>query len=189
MREPKKPRKTGSGAQHRVVEEIRVKQILGEMLELILNSSEAEIKKVMNSASWGIKKAILVEALELGHIERANNLATQILNLTEVKEKKVTGDIGFQIDNNVRVLMAEITDVPYEVLAQRAEQLRELKRVGACADRRGDVPTKSGDVLLVEDGTVQGSSGTVRKRNAKSGANSSTAKSSKGNSRGNTRKH
>jgi hypothetical protein len=168
VRQPKKPRKDGGGTQHRIVEQIRVKQILGEVLELILNSDESQIKRIMNSASWQIKKAILVEALELGHIEKASNLATQILNLTEVKEKKLTGDIGLNVDNNIRVLMAEITDVPYEILAQRAEQLRELRRIGASADRGGDVSAESGELLLVEDEPVQRQAGTVRKRNAKS---------------------
>jgi hypothetical protein len=70
-----------------MVEQIRVKQILGDVLELVLNAtSPAQLKKVLNSSAWQIKKAVLVEALELGHIDRANTLATQILNLTEVKE-------------------------------------------------------------------------------------------------------
>ncbi len=157
MRQPKKQRKDGSMQTHRMVEEIRVKQILGEVLELVLNAtSPAQLKKVLNSASWQIKKAILVEALELGHIERANNLATQILNLTEVKEKKLSGGFGIDINQNLQILMAEITDVPFEALADRARQLADTKLIGTGADRGRDEASESGEILLVEDGAVQG---------------------------------
>ena len=157
MRQPKKQRKDGSAQTHRMVEEIRVKQILGDVLELVLNAtSPAQLKKVLNSASWQIKKAILVEALELGHIERANNLATQILNLTEVKEKKLSGGFGVDINQNLQILMAEITDVPFEALADRARQLADIKLIGTGADRGRDEASESGEVLLVEDGPVQG---------------------------------
>jgi hypothetical protein len=140
-----------------MVEHIRVKQILGDVLELVLSAtSPAQLKKVLNSASWSIKKAILVEALELGHIERANNLATQILNLTEVKEKRLSGGIGIDINQNLQILMAEITDVPFEALEQRARQLRDVKLLGTGSDRGGDEASESGEVLLVEDGAVQG---------------------------------
>jgi len=140
-----------------MVENIRVKQILGEVLELVLNAtSAAQLKKVLNSASWQIKKAILVESLELGHIERANNLATQILNLTEVKEKKLSGGFGIDINQNLQILMAEITDVPFEALEERARQLREPKYIGTGADRGRDEAPESDEVLLVEDGAVQG---------------------------------
>ncbi len=157
MRQPKKPRKDGRAAQDRIVEDIRVRQILGDVLDLVLNAtSPAQLKKVLNSASWSIKKAILVEALELGHIERANNLATQILNLTEVKEKKLSGGFGVDINQNLQILMAEITDVPFEALADRARQLADTKLLGTGADRRRDEASESGEVLLVEDGAVQG---------------------------------
>jgi hypothetical protein len=142
-----------------MVEQIRVKQILGEVLELVLNAtSAAQLKKVLNSASWQIKKAILVEALELGHIERANNLATQILNLTEVKEKKLSGGFGIDVNQNLQILMAEITDVPFAALEERARQLRDVKLLGTGADRRRDEASESGEVLVVEDGAVQGQS-------------------------------
>ena len=62
--QPKKIRKDGTLAQHRIVEQIRVKEILGEVLDLVLESkSVTELRKVLNSASWKIKKAILVEAI------------------------------------------------------------------------------------------------------------------------------
>jgi hypothetical protein len=140
-----------------MVEQIRVQQILGEVLELVLGAtSPAQLKKVLNSASWSIKKAILVEALELGHIERANNLATQILNLTEVKEKKLSGGFGIDINQNLQVLMAEITDVPFAALEERAKQLRDIKLIGTGPDRGRDEASESGEVLVVEDGAVQG---------------------------------
>jgi hypothetical protein len=144
-------------AEARVVEHIRVKQILGDVLELVLNTtSPAQLKKVLNSSAWQIKKAVLVEALELGHIDKANNLATQILNLTEVKEKKLSGGFGIDVNQNLQVLMAEITDVPFELLAERAKQLADTKYLGTGSDRRGDEETESGEVLLVEDGAVSG---------------------------------
>ena len=158
MRQPKKQRKDGRKAEHRVTEHIRVKQILGEVLELVLNAtSAAQLRKVLNSASWKIKKAILVEALELGHIDRANNLATQILNLTEVKEKKLSGYLGVDVNENVQILLAEITDVPFAALEERAKQLRNTKLIGHSgtgADRGRDEASESGEVLVVEDVTV-----------------------------------
>jgi len=157
MRQPKKQRKSGRAATDRIVEDIRVRQILGDVLDLVLNAtSAAQLKKVLNSASWQIKKAILVESLELGHIERANNLATQILNLTEVKEKRLSGGFGVDINQNLQILMAEITDVPFEALADRARQLADIKLIGTGADRRRDEASESGEVLLVEDGAVSG---------------------------------
>ena len=155
MRQPKKQRKDNRRAEARVVDHIRVKQILGDVLELVLNTtSSAQLKKVLNSSAWQIKKAVLVEALELGHIDKANNLATQILNLTEVKEKKLSGGFGIDINQNLQVLMAEITDVPFEVLEERAKQLRDTKLIGTGADRRRDEASESGEVLLVEGGAV-----------------------------------
>jgi hypothetical protein len=128
-----------------MVEQIRVKQILGDVLELVLNAtSPAQLKKVLNSSAWQIKKAVLVEALELGHIDRANTLATQILNLTEVKEKKISGGLGVDVNQNLQILMAEITDVPFEVLADRAKQLRDTKLLGTGPDRRRDDEPVSG---------------------------------------------
>lgn len=161
MRQPKKQRKDGGMQTHRMVEQLRVKEILGDALELVLNAtSVTQLRKVLNSASWKIKKAILVEALELGHIERANNLATQILNLTEVKEKRVSGNIGVDVNENIQVLMAEITDVPFEVLEERAKQIkRDIKLIGTGSDRRGDEETGPEEILLVEDGPVQGRTG------------------------------
>ena len=157
MRQPKKQRRDGSAATHRMVEDIRVKQILGEVLTLVLNAtSPAQLKKVLNSASWSIKKAILVEALELGHIERANNLATQILNLTEVKEKKLSGGFCIDVNQNLQILMAEITYVPFEALEERARQLRDVKYIGTGGDRGRDEASESDEVLLVEDGAVSG---------------------------------
>jgi hypothetical protein len=158
VRQPKKERKDGGKQTHRIVEQIRVKQILGDVLDLVLNATSAsQLRKVLNSASWKIKKAILIEALELGHIDRANNLATQILNLTEVKEKKLSGNIGMDINESVQILMAEITDVPFHVLEERAKQIRELKYIGHSgtgADRGRDEASEPGEVLVVEDVTV-----------------------------------
>lgn len=158
MREPKKAKKDGAWANHRMTEQIRVKDILGEVLELVINAtSAAQLRKVLNSASWKIKKAVLVEALELGHIDRANQLATQILNLTEVKEKKISGHLGMDIHESIQILMAEITDVPFEALEERAKQLRDTKLIGYSgtgADRRGDETPESGEVLVVENGAV-----------------------------------
>ena len=157
MRQPKKQRMDGRAATNRVVEDIRVKQILGDVLHLVLNAtSAAQLKKVLNSASWSIKKAILVEALELGHIEKANSLATQILNLTEVKEKKLSGGFGIDVNQNLQILMAEITDVPFAALEERARQLRDVKYIGTGSDRGGDETAEPTEVLLVEDGAVQG---------------------------------
>lgn len=159
MRAPKRQRKDNRKAEERVVDHIRVKQILGDVLELVLNTtSAAQLKKVLNSSAWQIKKAVLVEALELGQIDKANHLATQILNLTEVKEKKLTGGFGIDVNQNLQVLMAEITDVPFDLLTERANQLRlgNTKLIGAGADRRGDEAPEPGEVLLVEDGAVQG---------------------------------
>lgn len=155
MRQPKKQRKDGGMQTHRMVEQLRVKEILGDVLDLVLTAtSAAQLRKVLNSASWQIKRALLVEALELGHIDRANNLATQILNLTEVKEKKVSGHIGVDVNENIQVLMAEITDVPFEVLEERAKQLRERRLIGGSSNRGGDETPEPVEVLVVEDGEV-----------------------------------
>ena len=157
MRQPKKQRKDNRRAEERVVDHIRVKQILGDVLELVLNTtSAAQLKKVLNTSAWQIKKAVLVEALELGQIDKANALATQILNLTEVKEKKLTGGFGIDVNQNLQILMAEITDVPFELLTERANQLRlgNTKLIGARSNRRGDEAPEPGEVLLVEDGAV-----------------------------------
>lgn len=161
MRQPKKQRKDGGMQTHRMVEQLRVKEILGDVLDLVVTAtSAAQLKKILNSASWQIKRAILVEALELGHIERANNLATQILNLTEVKEKKISGGIGIDVNENIQVLMAEITDVPFEILEQRAKQIKQdIKLIGTGSDRRRDEEAEPGEVLLVEDEPVQKQSG------------------------------
>ena len=149
----KKQRKDGGAMQHYVTEQIRVKQILGDVLELVATAkSAAELRKVLNSAAWKIKKATLMEALELNQLGRADKLASEILNLTEVKKKAVEGNINY--NENINILMAEITDVPYEVLEQRATQLRESGRGGTGVDRRGNETPASDEVLLVEAKTV-----------------------------------
>ena len=155
MRKPKKTKRDGRKEENAIVESIRMKQILGEVLDLVINStSVAQLRKVLNSASWQIKKAVLVEALELGDVSKANNLATQILNLTEVKEKKISGGLGVDVNQNLQILMAEITDVPFAALEERARQLRDVKLIGTGDDRGGDETPESDEVLLVEDGGV-----------------------------------
>jgi hypothetical protein len=151
----KKQRRDGRREEHAITEQIRVKQILGDVLELVVSAkSPAQLRKVLNSASWQIKKATLVEALELNQLYRANRLASEILNLTEVKKKSIEGNINY--NENVNILMAEITDVPFEYLEQRATQLREGGQSRTGADRRGDETPASDEVLLVEATTVQG---------------------------------
>jgi hypothetical protein len=151
----KKQRKDGGATQHYVTEQIRVKQILGDVLELVATAeSAAQLRKVLNSAAWKIKKATLMESLELNQLGRANRLATEILNLTEVKKKAIEGNINY--NENVNILMAEITDVPFEYLEQRATALREGGQSRTGANRRGDETPASDEVLLVEAKTVQG---------------------------------
>lgn len=145
----KKQRKDGGQTEHYMNERIRVKQILGDVLDLVLTAeTPAQLRKVLNSAAWGIKKATLVEALELGQVGRANKLASEILNLTEVKKKAFEGNIN--VNENINILMAEITDVPFEVLADRATKLAESGRSRIGVDRRGDETPTSDEVLLVE---------------------------------------
>lgn len=150
----RKPRKTGAPVQDYLANTIRAKQILGDILDLVATAESAtQLRKVLNSASWKIKKAILCEALELNQLGRADKLASEILGLTEVKKKAIEGNINY--NENVNILMAEITDVPFEILEQRATQLREgrCRRVGD--HRRGDETPASAEVLLVEAETVQ----------------------------------
>lgn len=149
----RKQRKDGVAMEHYVTEQIRVKQILGDVLELVATAkSAAQLRKVLNSAAWKIKKATLMEALELNQLGRANKLASEILNLTEVRKKAFEGNINY--NENVNILMAEITDVPFEVLEQRATQLREGGQSRAGNHRRGDETPASDEVLLVEAETI-----------------------------------
>jgi hypothetical protein len=149
----RRPRRDGGQQEYIVTEQIRVKQILGEVLELVLSAkSPAQLKKVLNSAAWTIKKATLVEALELGNVHRANRLASEILNLTEVKKQSFEGNLN--VNENINILMAEITDVPFAILQDRATQLAELGRSGTGGDRAGDETPASDEVLLVEAETV-----------------------------------
>lgn len=150
----KKQRKDGGKQEHRQIENIRVQQILGEILELVLKcQTSRELRKTLNSSAWKIKKAVLVEALELGDLNKANRLASEILNLTEVKKAAIQADVN--VNENVQVLLAEIRDIPFEQLEQRAKKLRELRRLGDASDRRGDEASESREVLLVQDGAVQ----------------------------------
>ena len=153
----RKPRRDGTAQEHYMTEQIRVRQILGDVLELVCSAkSPAQLKKVLNSASWQIKKATLVEALELNNLHRANRLASEILNLTEVKKQVFEGN--FNVNENIQILMAEITDVPFAILQDRATQLAELGRGGTGGDRAGDETPASDEVLLVEAETVSQSS-------------------------------
>ncbi|GAG30726.1 unnamed protein product, partial [marine sediment metagenome] len=112
---------------------------------------------LLNDASWKVKKAVLAEALQTGNLDKASSVATHILNLTEVK--KTILDSNVNISQNINVLMAEITDVPYELLEARAKELqglRETKQAGTGADRGRDETPASERVLVVQDGAVQG---------------------------------
>lgn len=185
-RKPKKQKKDGFREQHRMAEIVRAKQILGDAHELIVNcTSVAQLRKILNSASWTIKKAILLEALELGHIDRANHLATQILQLTETKKQEIRGEIGYNA--KLEVLLAEVTGVPFEVLAERAKQIKSATkqitegdggRARASSDRGGDETPESFEVLVVEDGSVQEQSLPIRNRNVRGRANPSASRSS-----------
>jgi hypothetical protein len=146
-------RKDGGQAEWIMTERIRVKQILGDVLELVCSAkSPSQLRKVLNSAAWQIKKATLVEALELNDTNRANRLATEILNLTEVKKQSFEGNINY--NENVNILMASITDVPFEYLEKRATAIREGGLGGTGVDRRGDETPAAKEVLLVEAETV-----------------------------------
>jgi hypothetical protein len=149
----RRQRRDGGQQEYIVTEQIRVKQILGDVLDLVLSAkSPAQLKKVLNSAAWSIKKATLVEALELGNVHRANRLASEILNLTEVKKQSIEGNLN--VNENINILMAEITDVPFGILQDRATKLAELGRSGTGGDRAGDETPASDEVLLVEAETV-----------------------------------
>jgi hypothetical protein len=149
----RKQRKDGGQTEWVMTEQIRVKQILGEVLELVATAkTPAQLRKVLNSAAWSIKKATLVEALELNDVHRANRLATEILNLTEVKKQSFEGNINYT--ENVNILMATITDVPFEYLEQRANAIREGGQSRTGIDRRGDETPAANEVLLVEAETV-----------------------------------
>jgi len=184
---PKRKRKDGGATESRVVESIRVKEILGEAYDLIMNcNSAAQLKKALNSASWTIKKGILLEALELGHIDRANYLSTQILNLTESKKQEVRADFTF--NERIEILMAEVTGVPFDVLEQRAREIRsaqeritsgqEPERLGTGTDRGRDEAPESFEVLVLEDGSVREQSLPIRNRNVGRRPNRSTKESS-----------
>jgi len=171
---PKKQRKDGGHTAYSRVESVRAKEVLGEAHELLMSARNPEhLKKMLNSASWQVKKAILLEAIELGNIGYANNLANQILNLTEVKKQEFRGD--FTYSERVEILLAEVTGVPFEVLAERAKQIQESKRQitdgqeagrsGDSADRGGDEAPESFQVLVVEDGAVHEQSLPIRNRN------------------------
>lgn len=145
----RKQRMDGGLQEYIMTERIRVKDILGDVLELVLSArSPAQLRKVLNSAAWSIKKATLVEALELGNVHRANRLATEILNLTEVKKQSFEGNLN--VNENIKILMAEITDVPFEILQDRATKLAELGRSRTGGDRAGNETPASDEVLLVE---------------------------------------
>ena len=149
----RRQRRDGGQQEYIMTERIRVKQILGDVLELVLSAkSPAQLRKVLNSAAWQIKKATLVESLELGNVHRANRLATEILNLTEVKKQSFEGNLN--VNENINILMAEITDVPFEILQDRATKLAELGRSGIVGDRAGDETPASNEILLVEAETV-----------------------------------
>jgi hypothetical protein len=145
----RRQRRDGGQAEYIMTERIRVKQILGDVLELVLSArSPAQLRKVLNSAAWQIKKATLVEALELGDVGRANALSSEILNLTEVKKQSFEGNLN--VNENINILMAEITDVPFEVLQDRATKLAESGRSRIGSNRTGDETPASDEVLLVE---------------------------------------
>jgi hypothetical protein len=192
---PKKQRKDGGHTHFSRLETVRAREVLGDAYELILNApSSAAMRKTLNSASWQVKKAVLLEALELGDVGRANSLATQILNLTEVKKQEVSGNVTY--NERVEILLAEVTGVPFDVLAERAKQIKESTRLieggfigGSEAepdrvdtDRRRDEEEESFQVLVVEDGTVQEQTLPIRNRNVRRRPNPSARKSSKGSS-------
>lgn len=144
----------GGKQEHRVVHAIWLQEILGDALELIMTTKDtAKLRKTLNSASWKIKKAVMADALEQGDLHKANAVATYILNLTEVKKAAIEQNIN--VNENVRILMEAIVDVPYEHLEQRANQLREVKRIGIGTHRARDDEEGTGEVLLVEAESVQ----------------------------------
>jgi len=153
-----KPRKDGGKQEDKVVRAIWLKDILQEALDLIMTTTDPNrLKRLLNDASWKVKKAVLAEALQSGNLDKASSVATHILNLTEVK--KAALDANINMNQNVNILLAEITDVPYELLEARAKELQglgEAKQVGTGADRGRDETPASERVLVVQDGAVQG---------------------------------
>lgn len=132
-----------------------LKQVLGETLELVMTETDPQrLRRTLNSASWKLKKAVMADAIQQGDLRRLDAIASYILGLTEVKKAEQVHNVN--VSQNVQVLLAEITDVPFHVLEERAKQLRELKRVGAGPNRRGDEASESREILVVEDGAVQG---------------------------------
>jgi len=147
-------RKDGGKTEHRTVHAAWLQDILGEALHLIMTTRDTrKLRKVLNDSSWKVKKAVMADALEQGNLTKANAIATYILNLTEVRKAAVEKNIN--VNENVRVLMDEIIDADFEILEKRASQLREAKRLRAGADRAGDDASGTGEVLLVEDASVQ----------------------------------
>lgn len=132
-----------------------LQQVLGDTLELIMTETDPQrLRRTLNSASWKLKKAVMADAIQAGDLRRLDQIASYILGLTEVKKAEQVHNVN--VSQNVQVLLAEITDVPFHVLEERAKQLRDLKRIGTGADRRGDEASESSEVLVVEDGVVQG---------------------------------
>lgn len=140
------------GQETKIIEAIRIKEILGDALKLLTSEDGSNLKKILNTVSWKVKKAILQEAIERGKIWQVDRLASEILNLTEVKKAALEANVN--INENVQILMAEIKDVPYEVIEQRAKQLRELKRLRARTSGTTDDGGQSGEVLVLQDGAV-----------------------------------
>lgn len=153
-----KPRKDGGKQEDKVVRAIWLKDILQDALDLILTTKDPKtLKRLLNDASWKVKKAVMAEALQTGNLEKASSVASHILNLTEVKKASLESNIN--INQNVQVLMAEITDVPYELLEARAKEIqerREARQIGTGVDRGRDETPASERVLVVQDGAVQG---------------------------------
>ena len=78
-----------------IAKSIRVQQLLGDVKDLVLTAeSPSQLRRILNSAAWKIKKAGLVEALEMHDIGTANRLASEILTLTEVKKARVESNIN-----------------------------------------------------------------------------------------------
>lgn len=128
-----------------VVNAIRAKEVLKEALDLVMAGNADGMKKRLNRASWKVKEILLKELLEQGEVYRANDMATEIIDMTE--EKKTTLNANINVSEKVLILQAAIEGVPFDVLAQRADQLR---RIGTRAHRDGDGPSGPGEVLLVE---------------------------------------
>jgi len=122
--------KKAHDAEQKMVDMVRSKELLAEVLSYIDShrGSVASLKKKLNNASWNIKKALLIEAIQLGEGSKMNDLASEILKITEPKKATVKGEFEInKFGEEVVMLLDDLEDVDHEKLFERAEEIRQSR--------------------------------------------------------------